>query len=49
MCSRKEVILKSFSKFLNEEKAAFKILEEWIKNLRDLGMILNNQNVPLYY
>lgn len=47
MCSRKEVILKSFSKFLNEEKSAYKLLEEWIKSLRDLGMCLNNQNVIL--
>ncbi len=49
MCSRKEIILKTFSKLLNEEKTALKLLEEWIKNLRDLGMSLNSQNVLLNF
>ena len=48
MCGRSGYILKVFSEYLSENKQMYRVIEEWIKSLRDLGYHLNSQNITIY-
>lgn len=48
MSARNQFVLKVFSQFLNDNRIVYKMIEDWLKSLKDLAYNLNNQSVKIY-